>query len=135
MTFDSTVTFLHVVLAIIVLGSNLAYGIWLAGGGQPQLLRGIKRLHDRVALPSFVLLGVTGVLLWARGPWDVTTPWVLISLVLYVVALAVAALGYAPALSAQLDGHDDASPRAALAGGATALLVVITGFLMITKPG
>ena len=127
MNFDSTVTFVHVVLAIVVLGSNLAYILSIAGGDQPQVVRGIKRLHDRVAVPAFVLLGATGVVLWARGPWDLTTGWVVASAVLYLVAVGLAVLVYGPALIA--------SPsRAAFAGGATALLVVIIGFLMITKP-
>mgnify|MGYP002336233886 CR=1 FL=1 len=135
MTFDSTVTFVHVVLAIVVLGSNLTYGIWLAGGGQPQVLRGIKRLHDRVGVPAFVLLGATGVILLVRGPWDLSTSWVLASLLLYVVALGVAVLVYRPALAAQLERGSAPSARAGFAGGATALLVVVIGFLMITKPG
>ena len=133
-TFDSTVKFVHVVLAIVAVGANLSYGIWLAGGEDAQILRGIQRLHERVAVPAYALLGVTGVVLVARGPWDITEPWVAVSSALYVVAVLVAVLAYSPALRARLEGGASASRATATGGAVTALAVVVT-FLMVTKPG
>ncbi|MEY2477191.1 MAG: hypothetical protein QOG87_2506 [Actinomycetota bacterium] len=149
-TFDSTVKFVHVLLAILAVGSNLSYGIWLAGAGQApendaHALRGIKRLHERVAIPAYVLLGVTGVILLARGPWDLLTPWITASCMLYLVGLVAAVLGYAPALKNQLlaleqrgpgsPGYRSATRLTTIAGGLTATLVVVVTFLMVTKPG
>jgi uncharacterized membrane protein len=149
-SFDSTVKFVHVLLAIVAVGFNASYGVWLAGAGQApehegHVLRGIKRLDDRFATPAYVLLLVTGIIQVIRGPWDFTTPWVSAALGLYVVVAAVGVLGYSPALRAQieaLDTHGPRSPefaaagrRATLAGTVTGVLVVVILFLMVTKPG
>lgn len=149
-TFDSTLKFVHVLLAIVAVGFNASYGIWLAGAGQApehegHVLRGIKRLDDQFATPAYVLLLLTGGLLVVRGPWDFTTTWVAISLGLYVVVSAVAIAGYSPALRAQitaLDAHGPqsgefaaATRRASLTGGVTGVLVIVIIFLMVTKPG
>jgi len=148
-TFDSTVKFVHVVLAIVAVGSNLSYGIWLAGTGQApehdaRVLRGIKRLHDHVAIPAYVLLGVTGVILVVRGPWDFLTPWITASTTLYLVTL-VAAMAYSPALRDQLvalEEHGRRSPTyrsaarfTAVAAGLSGVLALVVTFLMVTKPG
>jgi uncharacterized membrane protein len=143
---DSSVKFVHVILAIVAVGSNLSYGVWLAGSDDDaHVLRGIKHLHDRVAIPAYVLLGVTGVILVVRGPWGITTPWVAVSSVLYLVALAGAVFASAPALLAQLISLEEHGPqhpiyRAAtryttLAAGLTGALAIVIIFLMVTKPG
>jgi uncharacterized membrane protein len=144
-TFDSTVEFAHVVLAIVAFSFHVAYGLSLAGGEQQaQVLRGIRRLDSLFALPVYALLLVTGVVLVVRGPWDFTTPWVAVGSGLSVVAALVALLVYTPALRAQVDALERGGPRSAgylaaarkagWAGGATAVLVVVVAFLMITKP-
>jgi uncharacterized membrane protein len=143
-TFDSTLKLVHVVLAIVVFAFHVAHGLSLAGVEQ-QALRGVKRLDQLFALPAYAGLLVTGVALVARGPWDFTTGWVAaggaLSVTLTVVALAV----YSPSLRAQVDalersgpaspGYRAAARRAGVAGGLTAVLIVVTAFLMITKPG
>ena len=149
-TFYSTVKFVHVLLAIVAVGFNASYGIWLAGAGQEpehegHVLRGIKRLDDRFATPAYVLLLITGAVLVVRGPWDFTTGWVAVALGLYVVVSVVAMVGYSPALRAQidaLDAHGAASPefaaagrRATIAGSVTGVLVIVILYLMVTKPG
>jgi uncharacterized membrane protein len=144
--FDSSVKFLHVLLAIVAVGVNASYGIWLAGSDDDaEALRGIKRLHDHVAIPAYVLLGVTGVVLVVRGPWDITTPWIAVSSVLYLVGLAGAVFASSPALLGQLiilEEHGPQHPvyRAAtryttIAAGVTGALAVVIIFLMVTKPG
>ena len=144
--FDSSVKFLHVLLAIVAVGSNLSYGVWLAGSDDDaHVLRGIKRLHDRVAIPANVLLGVTGIVLVVRGPWDVTTPWVAVSSVLYLMGLAGAVFASSPALLGQLVSLEEHGPqhpvyRAAtryttIATGLTGAIAVVVIFLMVTKPG
>ena len=48
--------FLHVLLAIVAVGFNASYGIWLARAArepehQAHVLRGVKVLDDRFATP------------------------------------------------------------------------------------
>ena len=142
--------FVHVLLAIVAVGFNASYGIWLAGAGQaPEhedyVLHGIKRLDDRFANPAYVLLLVTGIILVQRGHWGFGTAWVSIALGLYLVMAAVGLLAYSPALRHQIEAleeHGSQSPayrraarQATVAGGITATLVIVIVFLMVTKPG
>jgi uncharacterized membrane protein len=144
------VKFVHVLLAIVAVGFNASYGIWLAGAGQApeheaHVLRGIKRLDDRFANPAYVLLLLTGVVLVARGHWGFGTTWVSLAIGLYVVVAAVGLAGYSPALRHQIEALEAAGPqspefraatrRATAMGATTAVLVVVIVFLMVTKPG
>ena len=59
---------LHVLAAIVALGANLTYGIWIAHASRhPEALsftlRSIKLIDDRVANPAYGLLLVTGLLM------------------------------------------------------------------------
>src|SRR5919201_3623317 len=101
---------LHVLLAIVAVGANITYGIWIARSakGDPkyhaQVLRTIKFLDDRVANPCYGLLLITGGAMVAVsraggvGGWSFTTPWIMASLVLYVVAVVLGIFMYSPAL-------------------------------------
>jgi uncharacterized membrane protein len=139
-----------VLLAIVAVGFNASYGIWLAGAGQaPEhedyVLRGIKRLDDRFANPAYVLLLLTGVVLVIRGHWGFGTTWVSAAIVLYVLVASVALLGYSPALRKQIEALEQsgarspqyraAATRATVAGASTAIGVLVIVFLMVTKPG
>ena len=67
MSLFVVVKFVHVLLAIIAVGFNATYGVWLARVArepvptQSYVLHGIKRLDDWFANPAYVLLAVTGV--------------------------------------------------------------------------
>src|SRR6266567_2872633 len=90
----SVLKWLHVLLAMLAVGSNMTYGVWIARSakGDPkyhaQVLRTVKFIDDRMANPAYLLLLVTGLGMVAlpTGP-AITTPWLLVALVLYVVAI------------------------------------------------
>ena len=141
--------FLHVLLAIIAVGFNASYGVWIARAARepahlPHVLRGIKTLDDRFANPAYALLLVTGLLMVWVGDLDLTTFWISTALGLYVVVVLVAALGYSPALRRQVAALDvggadsaeftAASRRATVFGLVTSVLVLVIVFLMVTKP-
>ena len=141
---------LHVLLAIAAIGANLTYGVWLSRAARtpealPFTLRGIKILDDRIANPAYGLLLVTGVALVFVGGWSFTTPWILISLALYVLAVLLGLFGYTPTLRRQIqvvENGGQASPEyAALARRGTILGIVLAAvvvaivFFMVTKPG
>jgi uncharacterized membrane protein len=141
---------LHVLLAIAAVGTNLTYGVWLGrasreAGALPFALRGVKLLDDRIANPSYALLLVTGLALLYVGGWPITTPWILLALVLYAVLLLVGLLGYTPTLREQIrlaEASDPAGPayqavarRGTSIGTGLAVVVVVIVFLMVTKPG
>ncbi len=149
MTLYEFLKFVHVLLAIVAVGFNASYGIWIARAAkEPEhelhVLRGIKFLDDRIANPAYALLLVIGVSLVFVGDWEITTFWILTSLILYVVVTVVAAALYSPTLRRQIalleagEGgtgeYAALSRRAGILGAVLGALVVSIVFLMVTKP-
>jgi uncharacterized membrane protein len=140
--------FVHVLLAIFALGSNLTYGMWMAAaGGDRQRIAfaidGIRRV-DRVANIGYVLLLVTGLTLVFTAGIPLMTFWIAAALGLYVGAVVLGAAFYAPAIRQQatlLASAGPASPqyravaaRANALGIATTVDVMLIVFLMVVKP-
>src|SRR5881296_4765377 len=100
--------FLHVLLAIIAVGFNATYGVWLARVArepvptQSFVLRGIKTLDDWFANPAYVLLAVTGVAMVLVGELRFTTFWIAGGIVQWVIAIALGFGVYTPMLRAQI---------------------------------
>ncbi|HEU4797339.1 MAG TPA: DUF2269 family protein [bacterium] len=141
--------FVHVLLAITAVGSNITYGVWLSRAARDRrhleyVLQGVKILDDRVANPAFGLLFVTGVAMIVVGkvPWQ--TPWLLTSLVLYVGVILLGVFGYTPLLRRQIAALQTKGPeapdyqmlagRARFVGILLTVLVVVIVFFMVTKP-
>ena len=139
----------HVLAAIVAVGANVTYGIWIARASRnpdvlPFTLRGIKLIDDRVANPAYGMLLITGLLMVFVSPFSLTTPWLLTALVLYVLVVLVGLLGYTPTLRRQiqlLDSEGFSSPnyqalarRGTILGVALAVLVIVIVFLMVVKP-
>ena len=140
---------LHILLAIVAVGFNISYGIWLTRASrQPQqlgfALRGIKFLDDRVANPSYAGLGVVGIVL-VLMQWSFTTPWILAAIALYLIMMVVGIVLYSPTLSRQIAVYEangpDAPEFAALSqrgrvlGILLGVIAVAIIILMVVKPG
>ena len=141
--------FVHVLMAIIAVGFNASYGVWLARAArdpdhEPWALGGIKILDDRFANPAYALLLVTGLIMVAISPYEITTFWILLALILYALVVILGIAFYPPTLKKQRqlleDGRRDAPEYARLAnrnrglGILLAVIVVAIVFLMVTKP-
>jgi uncharacterized membrane protein len=144
-----TLKFIHVLLAIVAVGSNLTYGVWFARANmQPAFaataLRGIKFIDDHLANPAYILLLPTGAAMVALGGLGFGTRWISIAMTLWVVAILVAYLGYTPTLRGQIAaveraGIDDPeSKRLAVRGQIFAailgVLVIAILVMMVFKP-
>jgi uncharacterized membrane protein len=138
-----------VLLAIVAVGANATFGIWLARAArEPEhtayALRGVKFIDDRVANPAYALLLVTGLSMVIVGNLDLTTFWLATALGLYVLAVVLGLFVVTPSFRRQvatLEAEGPASPaylalsrRARLLGMGLALDVVVIVFLMVTKP-
>jgi uncharacterized membrane protein len=134
-------------MAIIAVGFNASYGIWLARAArepehQAHVLHGIKVLDDRFANPAYALLLVTGLVMVWLGDLELTQFWLAGGLALYVVAVVLGLFVYTPTLRRQIQALQtgDAaelqvlSARGTAVGIALAVDVVIIVFLMVTKP-
>ncbi len=143
------VKFIHVVLAIVALGSNLTYGVWFVQAqSHPEsaetIIRGIKFVDDRIANPAYGLLLVTGLLEVYLGGYGIGTRWIDIALVLYVVLAVVAAAIYSPTLKKQIAvvaSSGVTSPeaiqlasRGRFVGISLGVLAIAIVFLMVVKP-
>ena len=141
--------FLHVLLAIVAVGFNATYGIWLARAARERdheafALRGVKFLDDRFANPAYALLLVTGLLMVWVGDLDLTQFWLLAALILYAIAVVLGLFVYTPTLRNQIAALESAGPdspefRALSTRGTTvgillAADVIVIVFLMVTKP-
>jgi uncharacterized membrane protein len=147
-----TLKFVHVVLAILAVGFNAAYGLILsrarkAGPDARELrfaLRTVKVMDDYVANPCYGLLLVTGAaMVYVSGlPWSLK--WIHISMALWLVMALTAGLVYSPTLKKQIAvlearGPEDPefkalSKRGAIVGGVLAALVLVVIWLMVAKP-
>lgn len=139
----------HILMAIVAVGFNASYGIWLARAArepehESHVLRGIKVLDDRFANPAYLLLLVTGLTMVAIGWPRITDLWIILALILYAVLLVVGAFVYTPTLRKQIQLVDAEGPasdayrrlanRGRVVGIMLAVVVVAIVFLMVTKP-
>lgn len=81
-----------------------------------------------VVLFGFGLLGISD--------YEFTTPWVLISLIVYLVALALNLMVVVPAMqgAAEATDREGAYKRIAMGSGISTLLLLVAVVLMVWKP-
>ena len=143
--------FVHVLLAIIAVGFNASYGIWLARAAkapqatQSHILRTIKFIDDRIANPAYGLLLITGLFMVFNSGIPFSRLWLAAPIGLYVVLLFVGFGVYTPTLRDQIrvlesegpgsEEYQRLSARGRTVGIVLGIIVVVIVFLMVTKPG
>jgi uncharacterized membrane protein len=99
--------FIHIFAAIVAVGMNISYGIWL-GRAQNEpasnafALKTINFIDSRIANPAYGLLLITGLLMVITLPIPILTLWIDVALVLYAVLIVVAIGFYSPTLRNQV---------------------------------
>jgi uncharacterized membrane protein len=141
--------YIHIVLAIVAVGFNASYGIWLSRAAkEPEhmlhVLRGVRTLDNRFANPAYALLLVSGLSMVFAGGIPLTTLWVDIALLLYGLAVVMGIVLFAPVVRRQvalLETQGGDSPefrqlarRSTLLGMLTMLDVLLILWLMVFKP-
>ena len=142
--------YVHVLLAIVAVGFNASYGIWLARAAREpahlgHVLRGIKTLDDRFANPAYGLLLVTGLaMVFVNAIPLLQTRWLVSALVLYVVLVLVGLFVYSPTLRRQIaliETTGTTGPeylalasRGRIVGIVLAVIALAIVFLMVVKP-
>jgi uncharacterized membrane protein len=130
---------LHILFAIVAVGFNISYGIWLARAAREPAhmgyaLRGIKFLDDRVANPSYAGLLVVGIILVFIGPYEFTTFWVAVAIGLYLLMGGIALIFYSPTLKQQIAAYEAGgaeSPEFAALGARGRVLGIVLGVLVV----
>ena len=139
----------HELSAIAALGANFTYFIWLGLASKnpqmaPLILRTIQMIDRRVANPSYFMVAVSGALLIFVGPWSFKTPWVALSIAVFIVVGGLGGPVLAPTFRKQLalaEGGETDSPnykalsrRGFISGGIVSILVIGIVYLMVIRP-
>jgi uncharacterized membrane protein len=145
----SILKWIHVLAAIIAVGANATYAIWLARASRssdalPFTLRTIKLIDDRLANPAYASQLITGLAMAFLLPLPLTTPWLLTALILYAFLVLIGLAGYTPTLRRQIqlldrEGFQSANyqalaRRGTMLGIILAILAIAIVFLMVVKP-
>jgi uncharacterized membrane protein len=140
---------IHVLAAIVALGANVTYSIWIARASRepgvlPFVLKNVSYIDRRVANPCYAVLLATGLSMALTVRIPLTTPWLLTSMILYVIAALTGIFAYAPLSRRQrrileTDGFESPTYReiarqGRLLGISVTLDVLIIVFLMVVKP-
>ena len=139
----------HILCAIVAVGANMSYALWLTIGKMNPAhtlfaLKGIKRLDDWIANPAYLLALATGHILLFIGSISITTPWVLMGEILFIAQGLIAFPLYSPALRKQIQAgerHGLNSPefialdrRATILGVTLNILAIAIVAVMVIKP-
>jgi uncharacterized membrane protein len=151
MDLYTLIKFFHIVFAIIAVGYNASYGLWLGRAArepkETQLftLRTIRFMDDRIANPLYGLLALSGLFMVFNAGYSLSTSWLAAAITLYVIALVFAVTLITPNLRTALNALESGGPeaaayKAAMAKGRTlgiavSVVVLAIVFLMVTKPG
>ena len=144
------IVFIHVLSAIVAVGYNATYAVWLARGSLDRAhllfaLRGIKFMDDRIANPAYGLLLLTGIaqVIISHRPWQ--EAWIEWAIGLWILLVVVAAAFYTPALKRQIQivserGPDDpaygpADRRQTFFGVVLMVIAIVIVALMVFRPG
>ena len=147
-TWYLVLKFIHILAAIVAVGSNITYGVWNVRATRDQshlgfALKGIKFLDDRIANPAYGVLLLTGLILMFAGSFGFKL-WIIIALVLFTAVVVLGVAFYSPLLKNQIrlvDAGETASPEyARLAamgarfGPGLGIIVVVILVMMVFKP-
>jgi uncharacterized membrane protein len=148
MTVYLVVKFMHILVAIIAVGSSAGSSLWLrlairSPSHLPFALRSAKRLDEVVTRPGLIVMALTG--LWmAASRWSLSLFWVRTALILVVIVLVFLYAVVGPVL-ARLIRVTDIEGLATPAwkrsdrlfegfGGAAGIILVVIIWLMVSKP-
>lgn len=140
----------HVASAIVAVGANVTYFIWLtAVRGRPQpeqsfALKTIQRVDSRLANPAYAILPITGIAMVLIADLGLTTFWIALAIGLYVLLAVFGGALFTPALRRLTeivdtegpgsDRYADAARRLTIRGVITMLPVAGILYLMVLKP-
>ncbi len=138
---------LHIGSVCIAFGSNVTHIFWIfAANSDPihraNILRLIKKIDDRLAVPAWVVATICGAAMWLWR-WPVNSSWVIVSLVLTVI-LSIMGIAFGPFMYKWIglakDPDPDNQPLSTLSRQLTIWWICIVAtvffvlYLMVFKP-
>ncbi len=148
MSLYLVVKFVHVLVAIVAVGSSAGSSLWLrlamrSPAHLPFALRSAKFLDEVLTRPGLIVLLVTG--LWmAASRWTLALFWIRAAIGLLVLVLVLLYAVVGPLMRrlirvADSEGLGSMSwarleHRFELTGGGSGLIIILIVWLMVTKP-
>lgn len=141
--------FLHIFLAIVAVGFNISYAIWIQRASRsPQnlgfTLRGIKFQDDYIANPAYIGLFLSGLAMVLVLPIPLSTFWISAAMGLWLILLIGGYGFYTPTLRNQIKAletsgaespeYSSLNRRGTVVGIVLAVIVVMIILLMVFKP-
>ena len=140
----------HIVSAIVAVGTNLTYFVWLtvmkdrSQAEQSFILGTIKFVDARLANPGYFLLPITGIAMVLIRDLGFTTFWIAVAIGLYILVAVLAGAVFVPALRrlaaiVETEGpgssdYSEAVRRTRTRGLLTMLPIAGILYLMVLKP-
>jgi uncharacterized membrane protein len=143
------VKYVHILSAIVAVGLNISYAVWIIRAQREPAhtafaLKGIKFLDDRIANPAYGVLLITGIAMVFLAGYSLTTLWIDLALVLFVLLIVVAIVIYTPTQRQQIklvESGDTSSAeftrlanRSQVAGQVLGVIVLVILAMMVFKP-
>ena len=140
---------IHIVAAIVAVGTNVTYFVWLSRARNESppdvsVVRGIRALDARLANPAYVVLPVTGVLMVLDGDLGFSTFWIATAIGLFVALGVIAGLLFGPSLRRLValaesgkeapEAYAAAVRRTTTTGIITMIPIAAIVYLMVMKP-
>jgi uncharacterized membrane protein len=141
--------FVHILLTVAAVGANITYSIWIQRGmanreALPFALRGVGMLNKRISNPGYGLLLLTGIGMAVVAETSLLTPWLLLSLILWLGLILVGMFGYTPTQRKQIalaesvgadnEEYTSVAWRGTFLGIVAGVSVLVIIFLMVFKP-
>jgi uncharacterized membrane protein len=121
---------LHILASMIAFGPLFVYPTLRKAGGAARL----AKLHMTLTLPALTLTWVLGMGLVGMSDdlWEMSDTWIVLSLLCWVVAMAVSWFLIRPAIT---DTSEAADKKFSAGIGITHVVLIVVLVLMVFKPG
>ena len=140
----------HILAALVAVGATVSYFFWLRRAvlfpeSRTFTLETIRLLERRMVTPAYVIVLLTGLGLIDRASWGWSTPWLELSILLFIVLMGLVGV-HARVIKGQIalaegESDDSAGYDAAHARGrvlillaAKVVVVIALVYLMVFKP-
>jgi len=93
---------LHIFTAAVAFGSNLTHLFWLIAANakdndaahRSDILRLVKKIDDRLAVPSYAIMVACGASMWIMH-WPLNSSWIIVSLILTTI-ITIMGISFGP---------------------------------------
>ncbi len=138
----------HILASLVAVGATVSYFFWLRRAvlvpeSRSFTLETIRLLEQRLVTPAYIIVLLTGLGLIDRASWGWSTPWLEMSILLFVVLMGLVGV-HARVIKRQIalseEGagdsadYDRSHARGRMLMAAKVVVVIALVYLMVFKP-